>query len=523
MTKLRLVAVMRLSSKAQIRGHGKERQEEDEIKDYVDELDACITDTWFVAERATIFDRPHFEALLTQGISMRRQGTIDGLILGSVDRLSRDPFDGGAVCRDALRAGLRLFFAEDRLDAFREEDQVNIISHLVASRKYAQRLKAQTMPARKARARVGKIPNGQVRWPFDYDSSSGKASPNPERARWVQKWYQELRNGGSLGSIKKTMEQAKIPAPKGGTTWSRSTIRRILSDPAIKGDFTYGFERMEAREYWEPSRRVPSEPVLIYSDKTDAILEVEEWDYVQMVLGRNKEYSRRNTQYDYSPLKGLVICPCGRKVGAYTHRKSGIGYFRCGTCRNGDVSTQKLWDSVRDWLESCISSYNVFAALVSNGMEAPDSIGQIEKQVAEDVAEIEVINESITRAIRMGVRLSSYEDRFESIIQELEVRLAQVQASLAVRQNVLNDRKEREAAVLTLESTINAFRARLPSVTDSEWRQLLLDLGLTAVIKPRSKADIMVSVRLSTLINQRIEQPVAQTGQILGGVMYLHS
>jgi len=180
---------------------------------------------------------------------MRRQGTIDGLILGSVDRLSRDRFDGGAACRDALRAGLRLFFAEDRLDAFREEDQVNIISHLVTSRKYAQRLKAQTLPARKARACVGKIPNGQVRWPFDYDSSSGKASPNPERARWVQKWDQELRNGGSLWSIKKTMEQAKIPAPKGGTTWSRSTIRRILSDPAIKGDFTYGFERMEAREY----------------------------------------------------------------------------------------------------------------------------------------------------------------------------------------------------------------------------------------------------------------------------------
>ena len=33
MTKLRLVAVMRLSSKAQIRGCGKERQEKDEIKD----------------------------------------------------------------------------------------------------------------------------------------------------------------------------------------------------------------------------------------------------------------------------------------------------------------------------------------------------------------------------------------------------------------------------------------------------------------------------------------------------------
>ena len=92
---------------------------------------------------------------------MRRQGTIDGLILGSVDRLSRDPFDGGAVCRDALRAGLRLFFAEDRLDVFLEEDQVNIISLLVASRKYAQRLKAQTMPARKAELALGRYRMGK--------------------------------------------------------------------------------------------------------------------------------------------------------------------------------------------------------------------------------------------------------------------------------------------------------------------------------------------------------------------------
>lgn len=523
MTKLRLIAVMRLSSKAQIKGHGKERQEQDEIKAYVDELDACLVDTWFIAERATIFERPQFEALLAKGISLRRQGTIDGLILGSVDRLSRDPFDGGAVCRDALKAGLRLFFAEDRLDAFREEDQGNIVGHLMASRKYAQRLRAQTMPARRARAKHGKIPNGQVRWPFDYDPSSGTASPNPERARWVKRWHQTLRDGGSLGSIKTMMEQARIPAPKGGTTWSRSTITRILADPALKGDFSFGFERMETRDYWEPSRRVPSEPELIYSDKSNAILAAEEWDYVQMVLGRNKEYSRRNTQYDYSPLRGLVKCPCGRKVGAHTHRRSGIGYFRCSTCRNGDVNTRKLWDSVRAWLLSCISSSNTFAALVSNGLEAPESIGQVEKQVAEDLAEIEEIDESITRAIRMGVRLSSYEDRFENIIQELEIRLAQVKAGLAVRQKVLEDREEKEASVRILESTISDFRERLPNVTDPEWRQLLLDLGLTAEIKPMNKADIRISVRFSTVIKQLIAQPMPQTGQILGGVMYLRS
>ena len=523
MNQLRLVAVLRLSSKAQIQGHGRERQEENEIRAYVDELEASLVDTWFVAERATVFERPQFEALLIKGISLRRQGVIDGLILGSVDRLSRDPFDGGAVCRDALKAGLRLFFAEDRLDASREEDQANIIGYLVASRKYVQRLKAQTMPARKARAARGKIPNGQVRWPFDYDPSTGTASPNPERARWIRNWYVQLRNGGSFGSIKKMMEQAEIPAPKGGKIWSRSTISRILADPAIKGEFYHGFETMEPREYWEPSRRVPSEPELIYSDHANAILKSEEWEYIQTILGRNKDHSRRNTRYDYSPLHGLVKCLCGRKMGSYTHKRSSIGYFRCGTCRSGDVNTSKLWESVHDWLLICVQSSNTFADLVANGIETPETIDQVKKQVDADLAEIKDIDESITRAIRMGARLSRYEDRVENVIQELETRQTQVKEGLARRQIFLDGLMEKEASVRILVSSVDEFRKRLPNVTDSEWRQLLLDLGLTAEIKPHDKADVRVSLRFTEIIKRKIAQPMPQTGQILGGFLSLRS
>ncbi len=523
MDKMRLIAILRLSSKAQTHGHGMARQEEDEIKKFVEELGAVLVETWFVAERATIFERPQFEALLANGISLRRQGVIDGLILGSVDRLSRDPFDGGAVCRDALKAGLRLLFAEERLDAFREDDQASIIGHLVASRKYAQRLRAQTMPARRARAKFGKIPNGQVRWPFDYDSSSGKSYPNPERANWVRRWYLELRNGGSLGSIKKMMEQAEIPAPKGGKTWSRSTITRILADPALKGEFCFGFTKMEPQDYWEPTKRVPAEPELIYTDQENAILKQEEWEFIQTILGRNKEYSRRNTKYDYSPLHGLVTCQCGRKVGSYTHRKSGIGYFRCGSCRNGDINTLKLWESVRDWLLVCIQSSTTFADLVANGIEAPETIEEVKKQVDANLAEIEEIDESITRSMRMGARLDRYEDRIEEIISDLEKRQTIVKSELAEKRMFLDDLMEQAAVVQIMESSIDGFRERLPDVTDSEWRQLLLDLGLTAQIKPNDKADVRISVRFSEVIKRRIEQPSLQPGQILGGVVSLRS
>ena len=189
MNQLRLVGITRLSTATQLSGHGRQRQEELEIRAHADEIGADIVDIWEVQERATIFDRPQFEARLAAAHALREQGRIDGIIMASVDRLSRDPFDGGAVCREALRAGLKLFFAAERLDATKEDDQERIIGALLAARAYASRLKRQTGPARRARASAGKLPNGQVRWPFTYDAATGRAtggcarssSPDPPR------------------------------------------------------------------------------------------------------------------------------------------------------------------------------------------------------------------------------------------------------------------------------------------------------------------------------------------------------
>ena len=182
----------------------------EEIEAYADELGARIVDTWSVQERATIFDRPQFQARLEAARILRNQGLVDGLMLGSVDRLSRDPFDGGAICRDALRQGLRILFAAERLDASREGDQDKIVGALQAARAYVTRLKRQTIPARRARASEGKLPNGQARWPFDYDRRTGRATPNPGRALWVKRWADEILRGATLGDISKMLHEEPV-------------------------------------------------------------------------------------------------------------------------------------------------------------------------------------------------------------------------------------------------------------------------------------------------------------------------
>ena len=60
--RLKLVALIRVSTPGQKYRHGKERQERLEIEAYAEELEASIIDTWSIQERATVFDRPHFEA-----------------------------------------------------------------------------------------------------------------------------------------------------------------------------------------------------------------------------------------------------------------------------------------------------------------------------------------------------------------------------------------------------------------------------------------------------------------------------
>lgn len=123
----------------------------------------------------------------------------------------------------------------------------------------------------------------------------------------------------------------------------------------------------------------------------------------------------------------------------------------------------------------------------------------------------------------MGARLDRYEDRIENIISDLEKRQTKVKSDLAERRMFLDDLVEKETGVQFMKSSIDGFRERLPDVTDSEWRQLLLDLGLTAQIRPNDKTDVRIGVRFSEVIKRRITQPSFQPGQIVGGVVSLRS
>jgi hypothetical protein len=427
---------------------------------------------------------------------MRQSSEIEGIILGSVDRLSRDPYDGGAVCREALRNKLRLFFAAEHLDAGKESDQDRITSALQGARAYVNRLKRNTIPARKARADDGKIPNGQVPWPFDYDQGTGIATPNPVRAKWVRRWAETLAGGGTLGAIDQLMQENGVPAPKGGDRWGRSTIVRILRNKALKGEFQAEYERMEAPSFYEKSGRVKSTPRLVYADKDHAILTDEEWSKIQGILDNNRVLSRRNTKIDYTPLQGLVWCHCGKKAAGYPVH--GYPYFRCQACRRPRVNAKKLWDQVKKDMAHVLSNPERMMPVLEEQL----ADGQVEKELRAKidvlVAELQGLDEAETRALRSYIILPGIgEEKAKREIGRISSRKLKVEADLANFRDNLDNLEEIDISLCRVEMLAERFWQMLRGATDQEWRGLLREFGVKLILQAEAPHILRTRIRLT--------------------------
>lgn len=188
--------------------------------------------------------------------------------------------------------------------------------------------------------------------------------------RLVYHWVGE--EGIALREVIRRLHELGIPPRKGKRpTWTKGPIHRMLTDTTYIGMHYYNKsesvvtknKKTDASPYRrvkKTSRRVrPKEEWM--GVEVPAIVSQELFDKVQLQLGRNLKYSRRNKRNDYL-LTSLIYCPCGQ-------RRTGEGvnghlYYRCTDrlkrfplsreCFNGGVNVKVVdvmtWNSVVDFI-----------------------------------------------------------------------------------------------------------------------------------------------------------------------------
>ena len=264
------------------------------------------------------------------------------LLVAAPDRLARNYVHQVLLLEELQGRGCRVEFAERPMSQDPNDQLLLQIRGAVAE--YERTLIAERM----RRGRLAKLRSGQllpwVRVPFGYRTDperprdpAGLRVEECEAAIVRQMFAFYLERGATLGGVARRLVAAGVLTPTGKRSWSRSTIRGILKNPAYVGNAYGHCTRLVPAK----ARRSPLEPVgagLTAKRRPEEewigvsvpeILERETFDLVQQKLSQNRKFASRNNKSHGYLLRALVSCgACGRGSNARTSW-DGRSYYVC--------------------------------------------------------------------------------------------------------------------------------------------------------------------------------------------------
>jgi site-specific DNA recombinase len=284
---------------------------------------------------AELWDRP---ALARDRADMK-SGQFQALVAYSTDRLSRDPIHLAIIADECERAGVALHFVTEPLDSTPEGALIRYVKGY-ASQIEREKIRERSLRGRKARLESGKI-HGAGRELFGYvrDKEAGKRDINDVEAdvvRWI--FTQFVVEKLAIREIARRLDAEGTPPPSARKVtyqdaghvpeWGKSTIHRILTEPAYKGD-TVTWRRKSVNRNGRSIKRPTEENIRLPEGTSPALVDPMVWEAAQVRLSINKGGSPR-LEHDEFLLRRMVECAvCGRAMRP--DREHGLRIYRCSS------------------------------------------------------------------------------------------------------------------------------------------------------------------------------------------------
>jgi len=286
---------------------------------------------------------------LTELRELVRSGSIDGVVVYSLDRFSRDPVHGVILMQELEKHGVILEAATETVDNSEVGKLVFYIKGY-AAKLDAERRRDATGRGKQAMLRNGKLPQGTgigiygYRWVKEYK----KRIRLEREAKIVERMFKMVAEGDSCFKIARTLNEESIPT-KSGKKWEARTVSRMIRNPAYMGVTYFGQTSGKNRE------KKPQECRYVLPEVTPAIIKKELFERAQAGLAKSKELHPGKAKHEY-PLTGFAVCGyCGSPLVGSCLR----GDYRYYHCRGTypTASRQKICDAryIRAaWLEGVV-------------------------------------------------------------------------------------------------------------------------------------------------------------------------
>ncbi len=194
---------------------------------------------------------------------------------------------------------------------------------------------------------------------------------------WLRRMFEWVADEQcSLDEVARRLTAAGVPTKTGGTSWSRSTVRGILTNPLYRGEYVWGRQKTvhTAKGKWLVERREDDPERLKLDSPLGALVSVAMWHRANEVIsGRSgvRVHQRRRVNAA-RPFDGLVFCGrCGHKM-----------YGRADEKRRKDGSRPDTWRYY------CIATRPGYGPVAGYGPPCRRSNAVSEKKIIDELAKL---------------------------------------------------------------------------------------------------------------------------------------
>ncbi|WP_457098832.1 recombinase family protein [Microbacterium sp. P5_E9] len=186
----------------------------------------AYTDNDVSATRSKI--RPEYQRMLAD----IEAGTVEGIVVWDVDRLTRTPRELEDIIDLADRRGLALASVGGDIDLGTPQGRMTARIKGTVARHETEQMSRRIRRKSDERAASGH-PHGQIGYGFT--RVDGRDVAHPEQSVIVREAARRILDGESLRRVAADFNERGIPGPSGKALWSTATLRQMLMRPSLAG------------------------------------------------------------------------------------------------------------------------------------------------------------------------------------------------------------------------------------------------------------------------------------------------
>ena len=165
-----------------------------------------------------------------------KRGRIDMILVKSISRFARNTVDCLESIRKLRALGISVKFEKENIDSLTEPSEFMIALHSSFAQAESESISKNVTWGIRKSMEAGNVPMQYSTLLGYRKGADGLPEIVPEEAETVRQIYRKYLGGASLQQIKTHLEAKEILTARGGTIWSVSAIRNILTNEKYIGD-----------------------------------------------------------------------------------------------------------------------------------------------------------------------------------------------------------------------------------------------------------------------------------------------